>query len=186
MFLHKFTFFMHVQVSIPAHVSVYVGNFPASRYFFLHQYAGNTIAHIYFLPAHTHCGNIFPTHIYFFLHVYKHACTNVFLLMNSQMVVVPSTPVGGSLCPHVFQHSFSYLCFPLSPHLYVHYWVSGSEPTQSFCWSKFIYIYICMSSGDEAFLVPVGPHTTDKRIASSITSGYLDGERAEPRYVLDI
>ena len=38
--------------------------------------------------------------------------------MNSQMVIVPSTPVGGS---HVFQCFFSYLCFLLSPHLYVHY-----------------------------------------------------------------
>ena len=44
-----------------------------------------------------------------------------------------------------------------------------------------------MSSGDEAFLVPAAPRTTGKRIARSITSGYLvncDGEGAEPRYVL--
>ena len=32
-----------------------------------------------------------------------------------------------------------------------------------------------MSSGDEAFLVPAGPRATGKRIAGSITSGYLDG-----------
>ena len=40
-----------------------------------------------------------------------------------------------------------------------------------------------MSSGDEAFLVPAGPRATDKRIAGSITSGYLDGERTELRQV---
>ena len=41
-----------------------------------------------------------------------------------------------------------------------------------------------MSSGDEAFLVPAGPRATGKRKAGSITSGYLNGDRAEPRYVL--
>ena len=48
-----------------------------------------------------------------------------------------------------------------------------------------LYIYI-YSSGYEAFLVPTAPRATGKRIASSITSGYLencDGERAEPHYM---
>ena len=47
-----------------------------------------------------------------------------------------------------------------------------------------LYIF---SSGYEAFLVPVGPRATGKRIAGSITSSYLencDGERAEPHYML--
>ena len=60
---------------------------------------------------------------------------------------------------------------------------AGASPPSRSAGADF-YIFLYMSSGNEAFLVPVGPHATGKRIAGSITSSYLDGERAEPRYVL--
>ena len=59
----------------------------------------------------------------------------------------------------------------------------GASPP-SRCAGADFYISLYMSSGDEAFLVPEGPRATRKRIAGSITFGYLDGERTKPCYVL--
>ena len=57
---------------------------------------------------------------------------------------------------------------------------AGASPPSRYVGAP-LYIFLYMSSGDEAFLVPAGPRATGKRKAGSITSGYL---RAETRYVL--
>ena len=48
----------------------------------------------------------------------------------------------------------------------------GASPPSRYAGAP-LYIFLYMSSGDEAFLVPEGPRATGKRKAGSITSGYL-------------